>query len=181
MTTLPIISTPCRGRCCRDFSLPDGPEVLREDYERWLRREPTRFAEINVLWPMLIYLGARRRHANGDRAPRGSAPIHHYTCAHHDPVSGLCMIYSLRPEMCSAYPYGVGCQYHECSTHPWPRRLWLTRPLWRTWQRAKRRWVRWRDRDLREIEAVAKVAAATIAEGECEGGPTCRTTRATRW
>ena len=42
-------------------------------------------------------------------------PLHFYTCKHHDPKTGDCTIYDIRPAVCRDYPYGRKCNYRACT------------------------------------------------------------------
>lgn len=159
----------CKGHCCRRFTLPFGPEELREHAAAWCRGESHnghRFSsEVLQVAGMVVHLGEddldtnRRRRKSGRRS-------HWYTCGHHDPVSGDCLIYSIRPPMCREYPeYGGGypaeCLFDACAAKPFLRRFPLTRPLWRWWN--ARRVAR--KMKLDEVEVLkAKVDEAALAE-----------------
>lgn len=136
----------CGGACCRRFIISKSPEELKEEYEAWLRAGPgssfqylgmtgklcanklggnneryvSIHAEIYLIYPMLVYLGAHNWDpATGPskRYPKGHSKSHHYTCKHHDAKTGLCSIYEIRPYMCRRYPNGDSCPWPGCK-HP---------------------------------------------------------------
>lgn len=124
----------CGGLCCKRFYLPKSPEEITEDWHRYLRGEPTTIHDIGTIGPMLRHLETRKNDRGGDS--------HWYTCNYIDEVSGLCLIYSHRPHMCWAYPYGGECNYDGCSDKPFYRRWRLFRPFYHLtkfgWDAAKR-------------------------------------------
>ena len=79
----------CTGECCEDFHTAGGlEEIVASDPEH---------AEL-LRW-MLIRVG---------ETVEGSTV---WRCKLHDPKTGLCNAYELRPEMCRRYPNGVVCAW----------------------------------------------------------------------
>jgi len=120
----------CGGKCCKRFTLPEGPEKLREifmDWKAWSKgqehgtikkgEQSTRrlriIEDIEIIYPMVVYLGE----FNWTPArPRKKLhyKVHHYSCKHLDRKTGECTIYEFRPRMCVDYPYGEKCEYPGC-------------------------------------------------------------------
>lgn len=96
----------CRGHCCRRFYLPFTPDEIVK-----MAAEGRGPKDMQTVANMIIPLHA------------GSAEGYWYTCCHHDLVSGNCLIYGTRPEMCWAYPYGNECGYPLCALRPWHERV----------------------------------------------------------
>lgn len=136
----------CGGVCCKRFYLPYSPEEITKEWHNYLQGKPYRFNDIGTIGPMLKHLES----IPNDNAWRDDKRSHYYTCNYIDEVSGLCLIYSHRPHMCWAYPYGGTCNYHGCGDKPFMRRWVVTRPLWLAynWVRteAKGRYGAWRVR-----------------------------------
>ena len=120
------MNTRCSGHCCRAFYLPFSHEELRANWRAWrdgtfARGETDVFGrgvlqDIDLIYPMVRPLG----HPRHSPAPLkntkadGSAPGHYYTCVHLR-ADGDCGIYADRPAMCRDYPYGIECNYAECT------------------------------------------------------------------
>lgn len=91
----------CSGHCCRQFFLPFTPrELVKLQLTRVVR---LRFKpeEIRKVAAMAVYLGNNER---------GS---HMYTCRHLNVISGDCMNYEDRPDVCREYPYGERCMHAD--------------------------------------------------------------------
>ena len=89
-----------KGLCCQDLRLAESPDALRTAYEYWKRSSgiDPNFSEIYLIYPMLSF-----KFENQDE----DFP-YHYRCKHFTTdTSGVpaCSIYSLRPKMCSGFPY----------------------------------------------------------------------------
>lgn len=116
---LPLIETQrCSGHCCERFNLPYSPE----EFERKLKEHQSgriNLKDIEIIQPMLVYLGVSDVYCNGEKMNGGET--HFYTCKHYS--AGNCGIYDKRPRMCSEFPYedsytsslkGV-CPYPQCT------------------------------------------------------------------
>lgn len=118
----------CSGHCCADFTIPYSPEEIKRRYAHWKRGETKLLFksaprdledpivnDIDLIYPMLIYLG----HYASPSKEFVNAPIvepsHHYTCKHYDKKTHNCTIYDIRPGMCSEYPYASTCNYSACT------------------------------------------------------------------
>lgn len=135
----------CGGLCCKRFYLPYPPEHFTEEWHHYLRGEPTTIRDIGTIGPMLKHLETERR--DGYEA-------NFYTCNYIDEVSGLCLIYSHRPHMCWAYPYGGECNFDGCCDKPWYRRLRIFRPFYHI---VKRFYDAWKaSQDKKNIKGVKK-------------------------
>lgn len=88
--------------CCRRYFLPVGPKELREDYEKWKKKEPFRWKEIELVYPMSRHLGVFKCTVGGKPTEEYQ---HHYSCKMLDKETGVCTIYDIRPDMCRKYPY----------------------------------------------------------------------------
>ncbi len=119
----------CNGLCCKKFYLPISPTELQEEarkatldplYKRYNPREVKQIAA------MVIPLGFSKKDVNGKTWGDGEGGWY-YTCMYHDDVSGRCLIYDHRPNMCSEYPYGKACRYNKCVSNPWWQHYDLTR------------------------------------------------------
>lgn len=103
----------CTGHCCRAFELGYSPEELRAEYLAAVAGDP-RINEIQIIGPMLIYLGAHRSNPVHpmDGEPYDK-PKHFYTCRNLT-LDGNCAIYEHRPSMCRDFPYAARCRYQGC-------------------------------------------------------------------
>lgn len=128
----------CTGHCCRDFTLPMGPEELWASYARWMAggekrslpsmsgaAETPLYLDVHLIAPMVVYKGYHNRDSKrinpSDEGLLGKpeSKAHHYTCKHFDPKAKACTIYEYRPAMCRSFPGPFGCNYLGCT---WKRR-----------------------------------------------------------
>ncbi len=123
----------CTGHCCRRVIIQFSPyelarcvQALKEGKNTFLldsgkeHRHSYTLEEFTKVNDMVIWLGT------SDVDPADGAKLltkegqprfeHNYTCKHHDPVSGDCLNYENRPNMCSQYPYKRSCMYTECTS-----------------------------------------------------------------
>lgn len=118
----------CSGHCCRSFSIPYSPEDI-EVYKanideagnyapEFLLANPVLGEDMNVIAPMLVYIGQNLRVADLRARPRSGEERldgHWYTCRHLA-ENGDCGIYERRPRMCSQYPYKLEeCPWADCT------------------------------------------------------------------
>jgi Fe-S-cluster containining protein len=95
----------CTGHCCRRFCLPAPYKDFEEEFAfKMLGGNPSKWAEVEKVFPMLIPLGVE------DGAER-------FTCKHLLP-NGDCGDYENRPRMCRDYPYEDSCMFSGCTYKP---------------------------------------------------------------
>lgn len=105
------MSDRCTGHCCKAFTLRYSPDELQEKFEEWVGGKDNGVEDIDVVWPMTIYLGSSDVNpATGLQHPE---TLHVYTCAHFE--DGSCTIYDDRPNVCRRYPGGRKCHYKGCT------------------------------------------------------------------
>lgn len=123
---------PEAGLCCREFTLPYGPEELWENYEHFYLIEGPRtprdanghcrFEDIEILAETLRYVGFRipQYHEGLNPGP----PRYRWTCSNFDQVAGRCGDYENRSDMCRSYPRPwegcewAACESEWCGAHP---------------------------------------------------------------
>lgn len=109
----------CKASCCESFSLPYSYHRLARAYKAWrLSKKSYTWRgeerplpkDIFLIYPMVIPLHG------GKKTDKGPFPekAYYYTCKHFDKKNRLCGIYSIRPSMCSRYPYAQACRYEGC-------------------------------------------------------------------
>lgn len=104
----------CPGDCCEAISLP--PEAVRRLEER-----PESVEDGVQVSAMLVPLPpAEAREIVERNGGRFNAELRWFTCTNWDPATRLCKVYEARPGMCSAYPYGRGCDF-GCGCQGTPR------------------------------------------------------------
>lgn len=111
----------CSGHCCRAFTMPlsnSDIENMKAALDAEERGEPWpvtlwRPKGIEVIARMVRPMGPF--HILTPAGHRFKDNTNWYTCEHHDPESGNCMIYERRPEMCRDHPYGNECNYLDCT------------------------------------------------------------------
>jgi Fe-S-cluster containining protein len=89
----------CTGHCCRQFFLPFTPaQLVKHALTRFVRPrfKPEEIAKVAA---MAVYLGDR------------SDGAHMYTCRHLNVITGDCMDYENRPDVCRDYPYEDVCMH----------------------------------------------------------------------
>jgi len=100
----------CSGHCCKSFILPwISPDQLEYKRKFYKNNEDA----LKVL-NMIIYLGndpnkfpesAKKVIPLGNFKPSSDLyQNHYYTCKHHCNITGNCLIYNDRPEMCRVFP-----------------------------------------------------------------------------
>lgn len=105
------MSDRCTGHCCKAFTLPYSPDELQEKFEEWVGGKDNGPRDIDVVWPMAIYLGPS--HVNPATGLQHPETFHVYTCEHFE--GGNCTIYEGRPNVCRRYPNGRKCYYKDCT------------------------------------------------------------------
>lgn len=124
----------CTGLCCKHFTLPWSPAHLNAlvEYELYVRNCRTLgapieerfwegqrlslfFDDIVKIRDMVIYLGYRTPMAEvaSHLEDVRHESKHRYTCKNLQP-DGNCGIYATRPDMCSSFPSGAGCDWAAC-------------------------------------------------------------------
>jgi len=121
-----------KGKCCLNLGLLVSPKVLENSYRQWLSkkntdpiilsehekqfdRDPNQaiYQDIWLIYPMLEFLYSDFIHPDGEKEV--SSMVYHYRCRHHDPKTGKCLIYAIRPWMCMSFPNYGPCNYKGCS------------------------------------------------------------------
>jgi Fe-S-cluster containining protein len=119
----------CMGECCEDIGLSYSPEDLKNSYQIWVasrdghtsgvsmmksEKNVQRWAEIWLLYPMLTFARADKRHPESPYKD-GESIVYHYTCKHFNEKTRLCDIYEERPYMCRVYgENGHICRNPRC-------------------------------------------------------------------
>lgn len=73
------------------------------------------YNDIEVIAPMVIYLGYKKYPVQLVRPPEKPEKVHLYTCKHLGAKTNNCTIYEHRPLMCRDYPYRSFCNYNACT------------------------------------------------------------------
>ena len=103
----------CRrcGKCCARLGIDKSPTKLKAMYTDWVKSKNKLVVieDIYLIYPMLRFIVYDKK-----------AKLYMYSCIHREKKKGkaTCGIQSIKPKMCSQFPYGMksnfpGCGYNK--------------------------------------------------------------------